>query len=158
MWEKRDKMPIYNTVCPECGTQAPRKITYGEYDHVVKGEQSLAACLCGGFPAIVFDPSTVSFVLKDGESGGWSTKASLENKHRARRRDRMAQRERDHVRPHDLVPNYGGQIAGTWEEAKDAAYQSTYAKVNSESGSKVAAQVAQKSASTYDRHIRKEAK
>ena len=106
---------------------------------------------------MVFNPSDVGFVLRDGESGGFVSKAMKENAYRKKRRSVMAQRERDHVRPNRLQPNYQGQTTSSWKEAQDAAYQATYDKVSKEHGSKLAAQAAAKSAKTYDQKVKKEA-
>jgi hypothetical protein len=105
----------------------------------------------------MFDPSDVNFVLKDGESGGWVSKSQRENKYRAARSRTMDRRTRDHVKPNKLIPNYNGQVASSWKEVQDTAYQSTYAKVNSEHGSRDAAKAAKESARTYERHVKQEA-
>lgn len=149
-------MPNYNTQCPQCSKTEPRKLTFQEYDQVTSGVCTLLACDCGGVPALVFDPSAVSFVLKDGESGGWQSKAQRENKYRAARGKEMERRTRDHVTPKRLVPNYNGQIASSWSEAKDAAYQSTYERVNREHGARTAATAAQESAKSFERHVKQE--
>lgn len=150
-------MPNYNTQCPQCSKSESRKLTFQEYDQVKSGACTLLACQCGAIPALIFDPATVSFVLKDGESGGWVSKAAKENKYRAARRNVMARREKDHVTPKKLVPNYNGQIASSWSEAKDAAYQSTYERVNREHGARTAAAAAQESAKSFERHVKQEA-
>lgn len=68
MWpERRDKMPLYNTHCNNCEKDATRKLSYQEYELAKDGT---IPCECGGTTKIVFDPSSVSFTLKDGESGG----------------------------------------------------------------------------------------
>lgn len=149
-------MPIYNTHCPACSKDTTQRLSFQEFDQVVSGTVSLS-CDCGGSPALVFDPSAVSFVLKDGESGGWVSKAQRENRYRATHRQEMGRRERDHVKPNKLIPNHNGQVAGSWSEAKDAAYQSTYERVNREHGARTAASAASEAAKTYDTHVKKEA-
>jgi hypothetical protein len=149
-------MPMYSTKCSSCDTVADRKMTFEQYDLAQKGEHQIKCSLCEGEAEVVFDPSAVAFVLKDGESGGFVTKAMKENAYRKNRRKVMAQRERDHVRPNKLQPNYQGMPTASWEEAKDAAYQATYDKVKGEHGSKFAARAASQSAKTYDRHIKRE--
>lgn len=148
-------MPLYRTHCDACSKDETLKLTYKDYDRVVDGSAALS-CSCGSTPQLVFDPSAVKFVLKDGESGGWISKATKENKFRGAHRQVMAQRERDHVKPNKLIPNFRGQVAGSWSEAKDAAYQSTYERVNREYGAKDAASAAQASAKTFDKQIKKE--
>jgi hypothetical protein len=111
-------------------------------------------CACGGQVKLIFDPSGVEFVLKDGESGGWISKAQKENAYRANRRQVMARKEKDHVRPNRLRPNFQGQVTSSWEEAKDLAHQSTYEKVKGEHGVVAAADAAAKSARTYDHLIK----
>ena len=149
-------MPIYETHCKACDKTEPRKVSFREYDQIQAGALTLE-CECGkGSLDLVFDPAAVSFVLKDGESGGWVCKATKENKHRAARREVMGRRQRDHVNPNKLIPNYQGQVAGSWEEAKDAAYQSTYQKVKREHGERDAAKAATQAAKTFDKHIKRE--
>lgn len=149
-------MPLYDTRCATCSKQETRKLSFHDYESVASGAMSLE-CSCGGSPELVFDPSAVTFVLKDGESGGWATKAQKENKYRAARRGVMARRERDHVKPKSLIPNYNGQVANSWAEAKDAAYQSTYERVKREHGDRTAASAASEAAKTYDTHVKREA-
>ncbi len=149
-------MPVYNTHCAGCSKDDTRKLSFREYDQVTEGNVALD-CECGGHPELTFDPSAVSFVLRDGQSGGWASKAQKENRYRAARRSVMSQRERDHVKPNKLVPNHNGQVAGSWSEAKDAAYQSTYQRVNREHGARTAASAASEAAKTYDAHVKREA-
>ena len=149
-------MPLYDTQCSACLKRETRKLSFQQYEEVASGASSLG-CSCGGKPELIFDPSAVSFVLKDGESGGWATKAQKENRYRSARCGVMAGRQRDHVNPNRLVPNHGGQVAGSWAEAKDVAYQSTYERVNREHGARTAAKAASEAAKTYDPHVKREA-
>lgn len=149
-------MPTYSTLCKSCETVADKRLSFHDYEAVKTGKLPLK-CSCGGSVQLEFSPETVSFILKDGESGGWATKAGKENKYRAKRRTVMAQRERDHVRPNKLLPNFQGKPAASWADAKDAAYQSTYDKVKGEHGAKDAAVAASESAKTYDRYVKQEA-
>jgi len=149
-------MPLYDTRCSACQKQEIRKLSFEQYEGVSSGTVALV-CACGGTPDLVFEPSAVSFVLKDGEAGGWISKATKENKYRAARRQMMGRRERDHVSPKRLVPNHKGQVTGSWAEAKEAAYQSTYQRVKKERGSLDAARVAAESAKTFDPHIKRDA-
>jgi hypothetical protein len=146
---------MYSTHCTACEKREERKLTFAQYDQAQAGDLQLD-CSCGGSVELVFDPSDVAFVLKDGESGGFVSKAMKENAYRRERRKIMAQRERDHVRPNTLQPNFQGRPTSSWKEAQDAAYQSTYDKVKGEHGTKVAAEAATKSAQTYNKHIKRE--
>lgn len=148
-------MPQYSVRCETCGESTTVRLTFRAYDAVKTGAESVA-CACGGTSRLEFDPSSVSFSLKDGASGGWVSKATRENAYRANRRSVMGQRERDHVAPKRLVPNYRGQEVATWSEAKDAAYQSTYQRVKGEHGDRAAAVAAAESARTYERHVKQE--
>lgn len=147
-------MPIYNTKCKDCQKQENRKLTFDQYDQV-KAEQLKLNCSCGGEIQLIFDPAGVDFVLKDGEAGGWVSKAAKENSYRVNRRHLIEQRQRDHVRPKELVPNFQGQIAPSWREARDSAYQAKYDGVKSELGAKAAAEAAVKSAKTYDNFVKR---
>lgn len=146
-------MPKYTTKCKVCQKQEIRKLTFDQYGLAERGGLRLD-CACGGQVELMFDPAGVDFVLKDGPSGGFVSKAEKENAYRAKHRKVMAQREKDHVRPSRLQPNFEGQIASTWKEARDAAYDSTFAKVKKEHGIKTAVEAATKSARTYDHHIK----
>jgi len=146
-------MPVYNTECKDCQKAQDRKLTFKQYDLVSKGQLRLD-CDCGGQAQIVFNPSNVGFVLKDGESGGWVSKGAKENAYRASRSREMKRRQKEHVKPKELQPNFQGQTTSSWEEAKDLAYQSTYQKVKGEHGVVTAADAANKSAKTYDPFIK----
>jgi hypothetical protein len=147
---------VYTTKC-ENKCDATIRLSFSEYEQAMSGG-SLACSVCRSSAQIHFSPEGVNFVLRDGPSGGWATKAALENRYRRDRHATMGRRERDHVKPNKLVPNFGGEIAHSWSEAKGAAYQSTYDKVNGEHGARTAAKVAQESARTFDKHIKQEAK
>lgn len=149
-------MPMYRTQCGKCQKVEERRLTFQQYDAVKEGTALACSGECEGQVGLVFDPTDVSFVLKDGESGGFTSKALKENSYRAKRRTVMAQRERDHVRPNKLQPNFQGKPAASWADAKDAAYQSTYDKVKGEHGAKDAAVAASESAKTYDRYVKQE--
>ena len=149
-------MHVYGTQCVKCQKTEERRLTFQQYDAVKDGEALICSDECQGPVGLVFDPKDVSFVLKDGESGGFTSKAIKENAYRAKRRTLMAQRERDHVRPNKLLPNFQGKPAASWADAKDAAYQSTYDKVKGEHGAKDAAVAASESAKTYDRYVKQE--
>ena len=114
-------MPTYATRCEACQQAASIRLSFVDYESVKMGAKSLECSTCQGKVVIEFNPGDVSFVLKDGESGGFQSKAIKENKYRARRREIMAKRERDHVFKSKLVPNYGGVETGTWKDAREEA-------------------------------------
>ena len=114
-------MPAYDLSCGECGATECRRLTFSEYDAVKAGTTELPCQACQAALQLVFNPGAVSFVMKDGESGGWTSKALRENKYRAARREVMAKRERDHVFKSSLQPNYRGEETGTWREAQEQA-------------------------------------
>jgi hypothetical protein len=150
-------MPTYSVTCETCRKAASVRLSFSEYD-LVKGGQTLACphTGCEGKASIVFNPGEVAFVLKDGESGGWVSKAGKENAYRATRRKVMAQRERDHVFKSRLQPNFGGELTGTWQEARDAAYENTYDRIKQEHGAETARQAATESAKTYEPLVSRE--
>ena len=124
-------MPTYSLVCFECGHTSDQHMTFSQYDAVKAGTDVLLCASCGKNMAIDFQPQGVSFVLKEGPSGGWVTKSNKERTYRARRNQVMARRERDHVFKNHLQPNYNGAETGSWREAQ--------AMARSEKGEKVAA-------------------
>lgn len=130
-------MPTYTFKKPD-GTLLQRRLRFAEYELIRSGDFRMEEA---GEPLeLVFNPAGASFVLKDGPSGGWMSKANRENGYRSARGVEMARREKEHVFKSRLVPNYKGQEAESWREAREEARK--------ESG--LAA------ASTYDRHVRKE--
>ena len=133
-------MPIYNTQCRGCQKTSEIRLTFSDYDGVRLGTKILGCASCSETVEIVFNPSDVSFILRDGESGGWAGKAIKENKLRARRREILAKRERDHVFKNKLQPNYEGMETGSWKE--------TQAFVRDRHG--------EASASTYDSFVQRE--
>lgn len=145
-------MPLYTVRCQVCERESAQRLSFSEYDAVKAGtrEVTCADAECGGWGTIVFDPGDVAFVLKDGPSGGFTSKASKENAYRKRRGVVMDRRMRDHAPKTTLQPNFGGALTGNWKTAKEAAYETTYDTVKQEHGAQVAAQAAQASASTYD--------
>lgn len=149
-------MPLYSVRCSSCETEGSTKLSFAEYDEVKSGERVLP-CECGEQAAIVFNPGDVSFVLKDGESGGWTSKAGKENAYRKRRAEHMRQRERDHVFKSELQPNYQGQETGTWKDAQELARTKTFEKVHQEhSDAGLAKTAADESAKTYQPLVNRE--
>jgi mono/diheme cytochrome c family protein len=92
-----------------------------DYESVKLGAKSLECASCHGQAKLVFNPGNVSFVMKDGETGGFQSKAIKENTWRAKHRVEMARRERDHVFKTKLIPNYEGQQTESWREAQEHA-------------------------------------
>lgn len=124
-------MPTYPFVCTECGHTDNQRLTFAQYD-AVKASTSVVACAqCGKNMQFGFEPGAVSFVLKEGPSGGWVTKAGKEKAYRVKRNQVMARREKDHVFKNKLQPNYNGADTGSWREAQ--------AMARSEKGEKIAA-------------------
>jgi len=149
-------MPLYTTKCQGCGRESSARLTFDQYDELKAGTGQLTCNGCGGDSKLEFNPGNVNFVLKDGESGGWISKAGKENKYRAARRGELARRERDHVFKPKLQPNVGGMLTHNWKDARDAAYETTYDKVKQEHGSQTASTAAVESAKTYDSLVSRE--
>ena len=140
-------MPIYTTQCPSCGDAGDLRLSFVDYDEIQTGAKNLICNQCEAKCHILFDPSSVQFVMKDGESGGWQSKALKENKYRARHREVMARRERDHVFKPQLQANYKGIETGTWKDAREFARVET-AKEHGQEAAKAVAQ-------TYDPLVKK---
>lgn len=148
-------MPTYSVRCPGCESEGNTRLSFAEYDQVKAGERVLP-CDCGQNADLVFNPGAVSFVLKDGESGGWTSKAGKENAYRKKRAVEMAQREKDHVFKSRLCPNFNGEETGTWKEAQEQARETTYETVRQEHDSGLAKKAADKSAQTYQSLVNRE--
>lgn len=131
-------MPTY-TFQAQDGATTRRKLTFEEYGLVQAGTLQVVGDQ-GQALELVFNPSGMAFVLKDGPSGGWMSKANKENGYRAKHGQTMRRREKDHVFKTQLVPNYRGEEASTWKEVREEA--------RTQSGDLAA--------STYDGHVAKE--
>lgn len=142
-------MPIYKTQCEGCGVSHDVKLSFETYEGIRSGTKVLECSACHGKVDIVFNPGDVTFVLKDGESGGWTSKALKENKYRAIRQRIMERRQRDHAPRTKLVPNFAGAIAPSWKDAQEVAREVAY----NETHDSVAAHEA---AATYDPLVKHE--
>lgn len=114
-------MPTYSTRCQACTQAAQIHLSFVDFESVRLGVKTLECSTCHGKVGIEFNPGDVSFVLHDGISGGFVSKAMKENKYRARHREVMAKRERENVFKTKLIPNYKGEETGTWREAQNEA-------------------------------------
>jgi predicted nucleic acid-binding Zn ribbon protein len=130
-------MPTYSVSCSECGHSEDLRLTFAQYDEAKT--EPLPCPKCSKGLTFDFAPGNVSFVMKDGPSGGWASKANKERKYRAARNKVLDQKTRDHVLTPKLQPNYNGEETGTWKEARQAA------------------QVDGKAPETYDPYVAKEA-
>ena len=114
-------MPTYSTRCEGCGNTAEVRLSFVNYESVKMGVKTLECSSCQGKAVLAFNPGAVAFVLKDGESGGWTSKAGKENAYRARRSKILAQKTKDHVFKTQLIPNFEGQQTESWREAQEQA-------------------------------------
>jgi len=131
-------MPNYTFQRPD-GTYMTKRLTFAEYESIKTGEMKLVDQDDSELK-LIFNPGDVKFVLKDGESGGWASKALKENKYRQERRQVMTKRERDHAPKTRLVPNFGGKEAPSWADVRDHVMSTKGAA----------------SAATYDRLVTRE--
>jgi hypothetical protein len=113
-------MPAYDIECLECGSTYEQRLSFTEYD-AVKAGKPLPCRKCGLEAKISFNPGQLGFILREGESGGWASKSIKENAHRMKRRERVGQKEKDHVFKSTLQPNFKGTETGTWREAQELA-------------------------------------
>lgn len=131
-------MPMYTFQNPD-GSTFSHRLSFAEYEEVKAGTMKLVSPE-GETLSLVFDPGSIGFVMKDGQSGGWVSKSMKEQKYRHARSLEMARREKDHVFKNRLVPNYNGQEAHNWGDVRD--------HVRSTKG--------EAAAKTYDRLVTKE--
>jgi len=110
-------MPTYTFRRPD-GQTFTKRLSFKDFHSIQEGEKILED-LDGNELVLVFNPGAVGFVLKDGETGGWPSKAEAENKYRREHRKVMAKREKDHVFKSRLVPNYKGEEAHNWSDVQD---------------------------------------
>lgn len=111
-------MPTYTFKRPSDGAVTKRKLSFDEYDLVRSG--ALKVTDEGGVELeIVFNPGSANFVLKDGPSGGWMSKAFKEKKYRTVHTGTMIQREKDHVFKTRLIPNLNGVEGHNWKDIQE---------------------------------------
>ena len=111
-------MPTYTFKRPYDGALTKKKLTFQEYDQIKAG--TLKVTDEEGVPLeLVFSPGAATFVLKDGPSGGWASKALKENRYRQGHTQNMRQREKDHVFKTKLIPNLNGSEAHSWADVQD---------------------------------------
>ena len=142
-------MPQYNTKCLSCAKTNELRLSFSNYDAVRLGTKTLECTACQGQVDFVFCPGDVSFVLRDGESGGWISKSMRENKYRANRVGVMERRQRDHAPNPKLTPNFAGEVTHTWADAKQAAYDKALGETQDHSAAREASK-------TYDSFVNKE--
>lgn len=135
-----NQMPIY-TFRRHNGDILRQRMSITDYDAIKSGEKVLLDEDDKELE-LLFDPGSVGFVLKDGESGGWMSKAHKENEYRKRRYAEMGKRQKEHAPKTRLVPNYGGKLADRWSDVQD--------HVHTTKGSLAA--------STYDRLVAEESR
>ena len=142
-------MPTYATRCETCQKNHDVRLSFSDYDAVKLGTKNLECSTCHGAVNLVFSPGKVSFVLKDGESGGWVSKAMKENKYRSARQGVMERRQRDHAPNPKLVPNFAGEQTGTWADARQAAFDKALTETQDVSA-------AREASATYDSLVKQE--
>jgi putative FmdB family regulatory protein len=108
-------MPIYTYRCQTCEHQFETVLRLAEYD------DPQACPECAATPAKRIIASSVGFVLR---GDGWAGKNLKVKGQMARRRERLADKERE--QRHDnpgmrLAPNVGGERVDSWAEAKKLA-------------------------------------
>ena len=131
-------MPMYSTRCEGCGASHELRLSFQDYDSVKLGTKLLECSACQGQVGLVFDPGDVKFVLKDGESGGWASKAGKENAFRAKRYIHMGKKQADHAPRTRLLPNFAGEQTETWKEARSVAFETAYTETKDLSAAKEA--------------------
>ena len=109
-------MPMYTFQHPS-GALLTKKLSFEDFDAIQAGTKEVVSD-DGEVLTLLFNPGNLGFSLKDGESGGWASKALKENNYRRERSAQMAQRERDHVFKNRLVPNYEGKEAHSWKDVR----------------------------------------
>lgn len=140
-------MPTYQSHCASCGAKGDVRLSFSDYDAIQTRSSTLVCNECEGNCEILFNPAGVSFILRDGVSGGWQSKALKENGYRARRRNWLAKREKDNVFTPALQPNFNGTETGDWKEAREFARSETTKESGRDAGNRVAR--------TFDPFVRK---
>ncbi len=112
---------IYEYHCQSCGDSTDRFVKVAERNDPkpceVKG--------CEGTATRMFNPVNAGFVLK---GHGWPTRDSRANKSMKAKQRAAKAKSRDNNFTPSLQPNFNGASTGTWNDAKDAAYQHNASK------------------------------
>ena len=113
-------MPTYRFQRSD-GTEVSKRLPVSDFRKIKSGEKSFMDSDGDPLTPVFCATSSIGFSFKDGISGGWASKALKENKWRRGRSKVMAGKERDHVFKNKLIPNYKGEEAPTWADARLAA-------------------------------------
>lgn len=108
----------YDFECESCGHVHEQSLSMDAFKTVK--EEGVDCPECGEHAVYKFNPGSVTI----GFAGdAWADKNHREKAYRKRRSSYMEKRMRTNHKTPELVPNYGGEEAGSWEEARDAAVE-----------------------------------
>ena len=106
----------YDFKCDACGSEFEVDMPHTEFPKARK--EGVPCVKCAEVARFNFNPSGVQISFA---GDAWADKNYAEKEYRKRRsvymKDRMY---KNHVKP-ELVPNFEGERAASWEEARDAA-------------------------------------
>lgn len=109
--------------CARCNASTEEILTFAEYDCLEKKEVALPCEACGGPKELAETFTEIDVIYRDGMSGGWASKAGKENNYRQKRYSYLGTRARNNHKVSKLIPNFQGEIAESWKEAKEMAYE-----------------------------------
>ncbi len=94
---------------------------------------------CDGVCEYTYIPSVVQVAFKDGPSGSWPSKGDRVKKQMMANSIRAEARQRDRYgEAKKALPNYKGQVADTWAEARSEAIRQDGMEVGATFNGKVA--------------------
>jgi hypothetical protein len=111
-------MPSYTYSCSDCKKAFDLLQTFTQHEEAKSGLSSVL-CECGGCCSPIFNPGSLGASFKEGETGGWASKGAKERRNRELRWAHLGRKQKDHVKPTDLIPNYDGQVHDRWSDIQD---------------------------------------
>lgn len=107
----------YDFQCTACGAVETLELGLDQFESYKKEGTSCTSC-DEGIARFKFDVGNIQFSFK---GDAWADKNYKEKAYRKNRSRYMAQRQAKNVKKPTLQPNYKGQEAASWKEARDAA-------------------------------------
>lgn len=111
-------MPRYDYRCAKCGS------VQEEQSSVDKFKEFKPECVkCGAECSYQFNPKGIDFILRDGPTGSWPSKGGRIKAQRMKASQDAASRQKKRFGNLNTkaIPNYKGNEASDWTEAKEMA-------------------------------------
>jgi hypothetical protein len=104
--------------CTGCHAVTEHDIPFDDFPVYKSRDRGVICPVCGGDAYYQFNPSTIQISFA---GDAWADKNYREKAYRKRRSAYMERRMRTNHKTPELIPNFEGEEAASWKEARDAA-------------------------------------